>query len=252
MFQLMRSKAVMTCIMVIIFSFSLTGQENFSRDPQINSRFLLLGTLSDYMGRYAYIDKPDQVDRYYYYEESLIKFIDSIAKADMNTYVTEVFNNGTYETFSRLLSEIVNTYYDENSLLIDSLFRTDEEICSFISGRYYRYGKKLNDSIFRIQVQNSPDHGILLTLLKRIGCTRVYHKYVKTIPSHYLYYFIPTDELNSFLKYIYNPKKDLENEYKKAALKIFGTDTEYEKKLNMRDEKDLLEIIGIFGDQDSK
>lgn len=246
----MRSKAVFSFLIMSILHFSLTGQEKFSANSQVNSRFLLLGTLSDYMGRFAYVDKADQVDRYYYYEESLIDFIDSMAKADMNVTVREVFNNGTYETYSWLLSEIVNTYYDENSLLIDSLFRTNEEICSFITGRYYRYGRQLNDSIFRIQVQNSPDHGILLTLLKRIGCTKVYYKYVKTVPSHYLYYFIPTDELNSFLSQIHTAKAKLEKEFKEAAIKILGDSNEYEKKINLKDEKDLNEIIVIFRNPD--
>lgn len=245
----MRSKAVFHFLILSIIHLSLAGQEHLSGETRINSRFLLLGTLSDYMGRFAYIDKPNQVDRYYHYEESLIEFIDSLAGADMNTSVTKVFNNGTYDTYSWLLSEIVNTYYDENSLLIDSLFRTNEEICSFIAGRFYRYGKQLNDTIYRIQVQNSPDHGFLLALMKRIGCTKVYHKYVKTLPSHYLYYFIPTDELQSYLLQMHYAKAKLENEYKEAALKILGPSNEYEKKIILKDEKDLLEIIGIFRDQ---
>lgn len=245
----MRSKAVFPLIILSILHLSVAGQEHLSTETSINSRFLLLGTLSDYMGRFAYIDKPDQVDRYYHYEESLIDFIDSLSRADLNTTVKRVFNNGTYDTYSWLLSEIINTYYDENSLLIDSLFRTKEEMCSFITGRYYRYGKKLNDSIFRIQVQNSPDHGIMLTLLKKIGCTRVYFKYVKTMPSHYLYYFIPTNELNSYLQQIYNAKSKLENEYRAAAQKILGPSKEYEKKIILKDEKDLLEIIDIFNGQ---
>lgn len=244
----MRSHIVLVCFMMYVLPLSLTGQDHFSNEHSVNSRFLLLGTLSDYMGRFAYVDKPDQVDRYYHYEESLIKFIDSLARQDMNTSVKEVFNNGTYETFSWLLSEIINTYYDKNGLLIDSLFRNNDEICSFITGRYYRFGKQLNDSIFRVQIQNSPDHGILLTFLKRIGCTKIYFKYVRTIPSHYLYYFVPTDELRSFFRQIQEAKSKLEKDYMAAAIKIFGTNTDYEKKISMKDEKDLNEIIEIFSD----
>ncbi len=116
------------------------------------------------MGRFTYVDKKNQVDRYYYYEKPLVRYLDSIIKADLKINVTEKYLNMKYETFSKELSSIINSYY-ENGLLIDTLIRTPEEICSFLAGRYYRYGKQMNDSIFRITLHNTPDHNIVIFFL---------------------------------------------------------------------------------------
>ncbi|MBI9063700.1 MAG: hypothetical protein JEZ14_17095 [Marinilabiliaceae bacterium] len=94
------------------------------------------------------------------------------------------------------LSKTLNSFYDE---LIDSLFKTETEICSFLTGVFYRYGEKLDSTIYKIQLANSPKHQDCYELLKRIGCTKILYKYLRNIPAQYILYFEPTFALKSYL-----------------------------------------------------
>lgn len=219
---------------------------------KLNSMYLLLGTLSDYMGRYTYINKPGQVDEYHYYEQPLVEFIDSLINNDLGfeSEVSQTSFNGNYYIFSDPLAKSIRSRY-ENNLLIDSLFRTNQEICSFLAGRYYRYGEQLNDSIYKIHIPNSPDHSIIEVLLRRINCRKIHYKFLRNIPGHFSYFFIPTDELKKSFAQVSRQKYELSLSYKKAAVRLLGLNNEYEKQVQLKNARDLREMIRLFSDESS-
>jgi hypothetical protein len=213
--------------------------------PELNTIYLILGTLSDYMGRPTYVDKEHQVDYYYHYEKPLVRYLDSLALAEHKIDITETFINGRYETFSEELSERLNSFY-KDGLIIDSLIKSTKEICSFLTGRYLRYGEQLNDSIFKIQVPNSPNHTVIDTLLRRLNCNHIYLIHLKTIPAQFIYYFVPTKELKYCFVHLSSAKKELEDEYKIAVMKILGPAKDYNEMLKIKNERDLNKVIEYF------
>ncbi|MGE5420108.1 MAG: hypothetical protein ACM3UT_07970 [Chloroflexota bacterium] len=238
-------------LLSVLLSATVAAQ-NQPAEIRINTMYLLLGTLSDYMGRFTYIDQPNQVDKYHYFEKPLVEYLDSMIQNDLGSEinVSQKFFNGSYETFSEPLAKTINSRY-ENNLLKDSIFRTNEEICSFLTGRYYRYGGQLNDSIYKIQLANSPDHNIIEVLLRRIGCTRVHYTFLRNIPAQFIYYFIPTVELKESFSQIKKQKDALNLSYKTAAVSLLGINNEYEKQVRLKNEKDLREIVRLFSIESS-
>jgi hypothetical protein len=212
---------------------------------EFNTLYFVLGTLSDYMGRPAYIDKEYQVDSYYYYEEPLVRSLDSLIKAELMIDVSETFINGRYETYSEELSEIINSFY-QDGLIYSSLFDSAGQVCSFLTGRYYRYGEQLDDSVFKIQIPNSPNHMLIDTLLRRMDCTDIYLTHLKTLPAQFIYYFIPPAELKACFMNLSSRKKELEDEYKIAVMKILGPDKDYNEMLRIKNERDLSKVIEYF------
>jgi hypothetical protein len=213
--------------------------------PELNTIYFVLGTLSDYMGRPTYVDKEHQVDYYYHYEKSLVKYLDSLVLAELKIDISETFINGRYETFSEEMSERINSYY-KDGLIIDSLIKSTNEICSFLAGRYLRYGDQLNDSVFKIQVPNSPNHVLIDTLLRRMECTHIYFTHLKSIPAQFIYYFVATAELKSCFLHLSSQKKELEDEYKFAVMKILGSEKNYIELLRIKNERDLNKVIEYF------
>ena len=104
--------------------------------------------------------------------------------------------------FSEELSKTLNNFYGKNDELINSKFETDEQICSFLSGVYYRYGERLDTSIYKVQIANSPKHQDCYELLKRIGCEKIFYKYLRNIPAQFILYFEPTEKLKDYLDLI--------------------------------------------------
>jgi hypothetical protein len=197
------------------------------------------------MGRAAYIDKEYQVDSYYYYEEPLVRYLDSLVMAELMIDVSETFINGRYETYSEELSGVIDSLY-RDGLVYSSLFDAAGKVCSFLTGRYYRYGEQLNDSVFKIQVPNSPNHMLIDTLLRRMNCTEIYLTHLKTLPSQFIYYFVPTEELKACFMHLGSPKKKLEDEYRMAAMRILGPDIDYLEMLRIKKERDLNRVIEYF------
>jgi hypothetical protein len=191
---------------LLIISVALLGQPDSNKtNLQVNDtveldpKYFILGSLSDYMGRFEYVNKKYQIDRYYSYEKPLMEFLEAIIKNDLNLNVTTIPDNlheaDLYETFSPELSLVLNSYFNRTYLITDSLKNKPEFNYSYLTGKYYRYGEKINDSIYKIQLANSADHKACDLLLRRIGCPRIHFKYLKNIPAQFIYYFIPTTEL---------------------------------------------------------
>jgi hypothetical protein len=234
----------------IMITISAAGQmtgEIKSALPQdnakINNTFFILGTLSDDHGRFYYVNKIYQVDKYYPYEKSLMSYLKGLIRNEFNTKLIA----DDLETFSPKVAARLNSFYGKDNLLTDSIFQTREEYCSFITGRYYRYGRRLNDSIYKIQVANSPNHKIIDDLLKKTGCKKIQFKYLDSNPEQFIYYFIPPMELRGYFDHITGQKLELDNAYNETVRKKLGlSESEYIKVNKELDEKETREIIDLF------
>lgn len=186
-----------------------TQIENHLTNPYLIDNFkyehiyFVLGTLSDYMGRFRYINREKQVDRYYPYEKPLVNYLTKYIKTELNIKLDTIFEKSNHcNTYSDELSKILNSFYGTKDELINDKFETNTQICSFLSGVYYRYGDKLDTNVYKIQLANSPKHQICYEFLKRIGCKKIFYKYLKNIPVQFILYFEPTDELKTYLDFI--------------------------------------------------
>ncbi len=212
--------------------------QNREHDIKIDTTYFLLGTLSDYMGRFQYVNRDSQIDRYYPYEKPLMVYVDSLIIQKFKVKITVDKN---LNTFSKDAAATLNSFYDENWLFIDTLFNNSEEIHSFLTGKYYRYGEKLNDTIFKIQLANSPSHKICNILLNKIKCSNINFKYLANTPAQFIYYFRATDDLKLYFSAINKQKEMLDNSFYESIKLIIGK--EEVKKMQIDREKENLEII---------
>jgi len=119
-------------------------------------------------------------------------------------------------------------------------------MCSYLVGKYYRYGRKINDSAYVIQLFNSPDNYICEGLLARVGC-KVHFKSVEQIPAQFIYYFVPSCELKSYFDIISIQKNKLDASHKKYIKKLFKmAEEDYQKMLEKNSAGDSLEIAKLF------
>lgn len=104
------------------------------------------------MGRFQYIDRKSQIDRYHPYEEPMARYIARFITEHYKIIVDTVFTTSRYsEIFSPVLAnEIHVKYFDENGRFIDSTFNSEVGRYSFITGVYYRFGEHLEGNIYKI------------------------------------------------------------------------------------------------------
>lgn len=179
----------------------------------IEPTFFILGTLSDYMGRIWSIDREKQVDKYYPYERPFVAFLTKYIQTELNITVDTIFEDkGHCKMYSEKLSETLNSFYEGNELL-SSKFKTDEQIYSFLTGVYYRYGEKLDSSIYKIQLANSPKHNDCYQFLKQVGCGNIFYQRLKSVPTMFILYFEPTDILKAYLDSIEKNKIELKESF---------------------------------------
>lgn len=171
-------------------------------DPE----YFILGTLCDYMGRFQYVDRNLQVDRYDSFEKPLVKYLTGYIKKELDIKVDTVSETNISKMFSAQLSKNLNSFYGQKDELIKDKFKTDHQINSFIAGVYYRYGEKLDSSIYKIRLVNSPKHQNSYELLKQMGCENIFYQYRRSIPAQFILYFEPTNDLKKYLDLI-EPEK---------------------------------------------
>ena len=81
---------------------SVAVKDTVTLDPH----YFILGTLSDYMGRFQYVDREKQIDRYYPYEKPLADYLTGYIKNQLNIEVQTVFEPSLHsEMFSEELSK---------------------------------------------------------------------------------------------------------------------------------------------------
>lgn len=203
---------------------------------RINSTFLLLGTLNDYIS-YNYGNIKNKFDSYNKNEKPLMSFVDSIAKKDFNVNLIKEKNY----LVSEKLFNLMNSFYIENNLN-DSLFDSNEKKLSFLLGVYYRNGEKINDNIYKIQLANSSKHKNVYEYLKELNCQNILFKRLDNIPRIYQIYFQPTDIMKQYFETIETEKNKLlasTDEFSRTNKKL---------KEEIKKQKDIenLKIIEIF------
>jgi len=211
---------IITFLLAVQFSFSQIDKKadntilaNTKATVSIDPVYFVLGTLSDYMGRFSYVKREKQVDRYYPVERPMVNYLTLYIKTELNITVDTIFEKSNHsEMYSDELSKKLNSFYGEKDELLSNKFETKKQFYSFLAGAYYRYGEKLDSSIYKIQLTNSPNHHICYELLKKSGCENVLYEYLKNIPAQFIYYFAPTDELKKYFNSI-----ELENEILKKS-----------------------------------
>ncbi len=201
-----------------------------------DNTFFLLGTLNDYMGR-EWVSKGEVFDRYYQYEKPLMKFVDSIVKKEFKVVLIEKDNC----FISNEMAKKMNSFYSENDL-IDSLFTTREKKISFLLGAYYRYGEKVNDNIYKIQIANSHKHTEIQQILVSLGCKNIFYKRMQNIPIQNIIYFESNDLIKAYLKTIELEKEKLFDSLFLSLRATKLSKEEYLKEKNKRNQK----IVEMF------
>jgi|GEM_PF-6813127 len=198
---------------------------------EYDSMFFLLGTLSDYMGRFNYSDMNDQIDSYYPFEKPMVDYLTSFINVTFDTNVDTTFaESGHSEMYSSDVAEELNDFYElidveydgvsyKREQLIESEFKNSKHINSFLSGIYYRYGEKIAPYFYKFTFYNSSKYSICYKFLDRIGCDNIYLKsYNNSIPVGKVIYFKATFELKKYFDLIENEKQILLDSY----FEIFG------------------------------
>jgi hypothetical protein len=241
-------------ILLAIFGLSTNftfGQSNFGQpkdssnfEIKIHPDFFLLGTFSDYLGRFQYIDRENQIDRYYPYEESLAKYLNSYIYQNYNQKGELKVEKTKHSKLSlpALAKKIHSEYFDEAGNFIDQKLDTDEKRYSFLLGLYLRYGEKLDDNIYKIQVVNSPKDKPLYSILKELECDKIFYKFLRGyIPSSDFFYFAATPRMIKYFNTIDKENKELiESKKQKFGDSI---DAEKRKELNAHREFEQTKLV---------
>lgn len=203
---------------------------------KIDYDFFLLGTLNDYMGR-KWVAKGEIFDRYYTFEKPLMKFVDSIVKNEFKISLIEKDNCFNSEEMSKKM----NSYYNENEL-IHSFFTSKEKKISFILGAYYRYGEKVNENIYKIQIANSYKHIEIYQFLLSLGCKNIYYKRVQNIPAQNILYFEANELIKECFKTIELEKEKLFESLFESFKSMKISKEDYIKEMDKRN----LKVIELF------
>jgi hypothetical protein len=246
---------ILTTVSLLIMGQRTTESESSSptiKKGNINTTFFILGTLTDYLGHFYYVNKPDQVDRYSLSEKPLMDYLNRLIEREYRIKITTTLDkqlsSSKYETFSKELSALLNSYYGKDNLLIDSLFKNPIEIYSYLAGQYYRYGEQLNDSIYKINLTNSPNRKKCDILLRKIGCKHFYVKDLKNnIPAHFIIYFVPSSGLKPYFEYLSKQKIKLDESYIEYMGNLVRSGKEeYQNAIESNRKRELAEIFEFY------
>jgi hypothetical protein len=202
-------------------------------EAKINPDYFLLGTFSDYMGRFAYIDRETQVDKYYPSEEFLAKYIADFIEKNYDIKVDTQFCELRHsKIFSRPIAEKLHRYFDEKGRLEKGIFDSEEKMYSFLTGVLLRYGGIFFDNIFFISVSNSPKRIEIYELLRSLGCNNIIYKdYKGLVPVTTEFYFEATPRIIKYYNLIKNDKMKFGNFDEEILEKYRQEWEEYNKEL---------------------
>lgn len=215
-------------LLVVQFAFSQIEKKtdntilsNTKQTVSIDPVYFVLGTLSDYMGRFSYVKREKQVDRYYPFEKPMVNYLTLYIKSELNISVDTIFEKSNHcEMYSDELSKKLNSFYGEKDELLINKFESKNQFYSYLAGAYYRYGEKLDSSIYKIQLTNSPNHNVCYELLKKSDCENVLYEYLNNIPAQFIYYFEPTDELKKYFNFVESEKEILTKSFDETIIEM--------------------------------
>ncbi len=244
----MKKPCLLFFIFVFFFTPSLTAQETPLKGkaagvqlqgekleapaPELDTTFIILGTMTDYMGRKVGLKSTDFVDRYFDYEAALYEFIQ-----ESTSEVIELSQKGrNIKLLSDELAKKLNSYYTfkkEGASSKDgrnwagtlqgtfnkARLQTRAQKQSFLMGTLLRYGEDLGSDIYKIQLANSSAKcTIIVDLLQDLGCTQIYYyRNPDLIPVSTSIYFKPTDAFKKQLM----PFAGIMATIKKAKIKYY-------------------------------
>jgi len=177
--------------------------------------YFLLGTLSDYTGRFSYIYKDNQIDRYYPFEQNMVRYLTFYIKKNYKIDIDTIFDKQRHsETFNHKMSKKLNSYYGKNGNIVSDRFKTKEQVYSFLLGVYYRYGTKLSENIFCLEFYNSSKDIQVYPMLKQVGCSKIIYRCERNaVPVTDIFYFEASPQLIRYFATIDDEKGKIPNEY---------------------------------------
>lgn len=201
---------------VILLAVFLNSQSAFTQE--VDFRYFLYGTLSDYIGRQKCTKYEENVDSYYPYERDLMYYnYEHLKEQYPNLWI----DTETLTLKSKELTTEINKLFDfdfddgfcsdrhnEKGNPVDSsfvgkiktdIFKTKKQKISYIIGAYIRHGVK-DDKEYHINIANSVStFPVCMKLLKELGCKNIRSKVIENIPYNYNIWFTPSAELKQYL-----------------------------------------------------
>ncbi len=225
-----------------IAGVNLQGEKLETAAPAIDTTFLILGAISDYMGRKVNLKSTDVVDRFFAYEEALYDFI-----VNHSGYEVELSQK---ERHVRLLSEAlakkINSFYKfekggksskdginwagtMDGTFKENVLRTPSQKLSYVVGAYARYGEDLGNDIYKIELANSSEKAkVIVDLLNDLGCSHIYfYRNPTLIPVQTKVYFRPTESIKNELVKFDKIMADVKKQKVKFYQKMSGQDFEW-------------------------
>lgn len=172
----------------------------------------LIGSFSDYLGRFYYIEKETQIDRYTLKEKSLAKYISFFIINNYKVKNELVFkDDSNIELYVPNLAKRLNSsYYYPDGQIVYEKFVTEEEKLSFLLGVYYRYGEQLKDDIYQIRLVNSPKQKLIYDVLKELGSEKiVFDSTQNKLPQTFTFYFVATPKMIKYFDHLKQEKAQL-------------------------------------------
>jgi len=188
-------------------------QDSTNFEIKLNPDFFLLGTLSDYGGRFYSIDREKQIDKYYPYEISLMHYL---TKFIFNNYQIKVdtvslIGNKNSKMFSKIMANKLHNFYDEKGNLNNNIFDSEDKKYSFITGAFVRYGAVIQDNFYKIHIYNSSKDKVILALLKDLYCNKIAYKSLNGIPNSDIFYFEATPRLIKYFNTVKSENKSIQH-----------------------------------------
>jgi hypothetical protein len=205
---------------------------------QRQSEFFILGTLSDYMGRWIEPSSVDRLEKFDRLEEPLAETIDVLLKKQYTgmVYRFEKYRDKegkplSFYFHSDTLSRRFNAYYNfkadgsssggqsrMNGRLKENIFKDDKDKLAFLAGVFVRFSQK-NDTAYSMNIANSISKAqVCYTLLEELGCKPYYRIARDYIPVGHWLYFHPTPEVKAYLQTVM-PIRDELDQVKMAWIK---------------------------------
>ncbi|KQT29592.1 hypothetical protein ASG22_19915 [Chryseobacterium sp. Leaf405] len=233
------------------FGQVITHDSATAKIAKLDPDTFLLGTFSDYMGRFRYVDRESQIDRYYPYEKPLAHFVEKFILDEYKIKAEAKFQEGGHsEIFSVKLAQKLHTqYYNDEGVLQLQMIDTNQKKYSYLTGIYYRYGNHLKENIYSIRVVNSMKNEDVYQLLKRLSCDRIIYRFNRGyIPAATVFYFEATPEMLQYFKVIEIEKKNLQESYEKVYVDslLKGKEALKFKEMRTQNDSELISNIEYF------
>lgn len=214
----------------------------------LNPDYFLLGTFSDYMGRFRYINRETQVDRYYPYEKPLAEYISAFILKNYNVAAKPKYSDsGHSEIYSEEIARKLHSYYTEAGVLKNDIFDTPEKKYSFLSGIILRHGELLFDDVFRVTLSNSYNGELVYNLIKDLGCDKIIYKIRRNnIPVTQVFYFKATPTIMAYYALSSNVNKATVNNLQQMYLNNTKTTRKTKARAKEIDEEEIKNIRYIF------